>query len=199
MFLMAYNIEFSCAAESLGLDVLWNKAPAFWTQSKASAATICYTQDYSFSYWSFTYPAASCGNRRGRYRQTNIPNHTNLALPAYSSCRTKGILVERPFPMKQIALILKARAYRYAIPGPRRSILIFNPKHDHSPQSCISQKGYSIELSCPANHRTAATVHLNDGDIPDRPPRGQLQRFVRAPLAAHPVPGARLGRQFFEF
>jgi len=37
---------------------------------------------------------------------------------------------------------------------------------------------YNIELSCPANHRTAATVHLNDGDIPDRPPRGQLQRLV---------------------
>jgi len=75
-------------------------------------------------------------------------------------------------------MILKARAYRDAIPGPRRSILILNPKHDHSPQSCISQRGYNIELSCPADHRTAATVHSNCIDSYCRHPRGQLQRLV---------------------
>ena len=89
-----HNIEFSCAAESFAPDGSMEQSSIFRTEPKASAATICYTQDYSFSYWSFTYPAASCGNRRGRYRQRNIPNHTNLALPAYSSYGTKGILVE---------------------------------------------------------------------------------------------------------
>jgi len=150
----------------------------FKTEAKASAATTCCTQDYSFSYWSFTYPAASCGNRRGRYRQRKIPNHTNLALPAYSSYWSKGILVKRPFPMKQNALILKARAYRYAIPGPRRSILIYNPQYDHSPQSCISQKGYNIEFSCAADHRTAAFVYSNSGVSSNCHSRGQLQRLV---------------------
>ena len=89
-----YNIEFSCPAESLSPDGSIEQSSSFRTQSKASAATICYTHDYSFSYWSFTYPAASCCNRRGRYRQRNIPNHTNSSLPAYSSYWTKAILVE---------------------------------------------------------------------------------------------------------
>jgi len=118
--------------------------------NKGTTATICYTQEYSFSYWSFTYPVASCGNRRGRYRQRNIPNHANLTLPAYSSYWTKGILEELPLPRKQVALILKARAYRDAISGPRRSILISSPKYDHSPQPCVSQRGYNIEFSCAA-------------------------------------------------
>jgi len=109
-----YNIEFSCAAESLDPDGSMEQSSVFRTEPKASAATNCYTQEYSSSYWSFTYPAASCGNRRGRYRQMNISNHTNLALPAYSSNWTKAILVEERFPRKQIALILKARAYRDA-------------------------------------------------------------------------------------
>jgi len=89
-----YNIEFSCAAESLGPDGSMEQSSVFRTECKASAATNCYTQEYSFSYRSFTYPVASCGNRRGRHRQRNIPNHTNLALPAYSSYWTKGILAE---------------------------------------------------------------------------------------------------------
>jgi len=80
--------------------------------------------------------------------------------------------------MNQIALILKARAYRYAIPGPRRSIVIFNPKHDHSPQSYISQKGYNIELSCAADHRPSASVQTTTGDPSSRPSRRQLQRLV---------------------
>jgi len=85
--------------------------------------------------------------------------------------------------MKQIALILKARAYRYAIPGPRRSILIFNPKHDHSPQSCISQRGYNIELSRPADLREAATVQRTAGAPSIRWLRGRLQRLVMFTLS----------------
>ena len=123
-----FNIEFSSHAASNKSQPPSRQNSPKQTEFPGSAATICCTQEYSFSYWSFTYPAASCGNRRGRYRQRNIPNHTNLALPAYSSYWSKGILVERPFPMKQNALILKARAYRYAIPGPRRSILKFSPR-----------------------------------------------------------------------
>ena len=37
-----HNIEFSCAAESLGPDGSMEQSSVFRTESKASAATICY-------------------------------------------------------------------------------------------------------------------------------------------------------------
>ena len=40
---------------------------------------------------------------------------------------------------------------------------------------------YNIELSCPADQSTTATVHSNDGALPDRHSRGQLQRLVMPP------------------
>jgi len=60
----------------------------------------------------------------------------------------------------------------------------------------------NIELSCPADHRTAATFHSNCIDSYCRHPRGQLQRFVmhsRFPGIPRPFhPSSNSARRLFD-